>query len=171
MFRSTPETFPTHFIEGDVFNPKFLEVVPPFAKNCLPTAAFPTLSGVKTLNDLQGHVSALFVGAFFHLFTEQEQERIARALAGLLSPEPGSMILGAHGGAPKKGIWNPARSDYQMFRHSPESWKDLWEGIFGKGNVEVQARITREEGGNDFFGTWPGNDDPYYVLEWSVTRL
>ncbi|THH16275.1 hypothetical protein EW146_g4351 [Bondarzewia mesenterica] len=32
LFRSTPESFPVPFIEGDVFDPSFLEAVPPFTK-------------------------------------------------------------------------------------------------------------------------------------------
>ena len=60
-----------------------------------------------------------------------------------------------------------------MFCHSPDSWKELWEGVFAEvgARVEVQARLRKEIGGDSMFGTYPGNTDPYHVLEWSVTRV
>ncbi|KIK62618.1 hypothetical protein GYMLUDRAFT_72806 [Collybiopsis luxurians FD-317 M1] len=148
LFRSTPETFSTHFIEG---SPVLLECVPPFTKSSQLSAAPPTLSKVKTLNELHEHVSVLYVGAFFHLFNEQQQEGIARALAGLLSPEPGSVIIGAQGGSSKK----VGRSCGKVYL----------------GNIEVKAQLRHELGGDDYFGMWPGNQDPMRILEWSVTRL
>ncbi|KAJ3818126.1 hypothetical protein F5880DRAFT_1601367 [Lentinula raphanica] len=172
MFRSTPQTFPTPFVEGDILNPEFLMPVVPFTKENPPTTSAPFLSTVTSVNALHGHVSAIFTGAFFHLFNEEQQELIARKLAGVLSPEPGSLILGVQGGISlSKGIWGPTGHDYQMFCYSPESWRELWEGIFGKGNVEVEARVRKEVGGDSFFDMYPGNKDPYHVTEWSVTRV
>jgi hypothetical protein len=148
-----------------------LGVVPPSAKISLPNTEKPRdLHKVKTLNELQGHVSAIVTGSFFHLFEEEMQTEIARKLAGLLSPEPGSMLLGMHGGQPEAGIWNPTGSDRFMFCHSPDSWTQLWEGIFGKGNVEVKACIRKENAALDRYGTYPGNKEQYHILGWSVER-
>ncbi|KAF5375599.1 hypothetical protein D9757_008564 [Collybiopsis confluens] len=171
MFRSSPETFQTNFIEGDVFNTQFLECLPLFTLKSPPSTSPPSLDTVKTLNALHGHVSAFYTGAFFHLFDEQQQAHISRALAGLLSPIPGSMILGVHGGSSSKGYWCPTASTYKMFCHSPESWKELWRDIFEGENVEVQAELRQGAGGADFFDTFPGNHNPYHFMEWSVRRL
>ncbi|KAF9065018.1 hypothetical protein BDP27DRAFT_1332572 [Rhodocollybia butyracea] len=171
MFKSTPESFTTPFIEGDILDQKFLSTVVPFTKDSPPTTAAPSLNTVTTLNELRGHVSVLYTASFFHLFLEPEQEKIAHALAGLLSPEPGSMLLGVHGASNTKGFWKPTGSDYTMFCHCPESWKELWEGIFGKGNVEVKARVRREVGGDSYYDMYPGNTNPFQVMEWSITRL
>lgn len=158
------------FIEGDVFNPPFLEVVPPFTPSSPPTSPAPPLSNVTSLNALRGHVSAVFTGALFHLFSEDAQFQLARALAGMLSPKPGSMLIGVHGGRAEKGFYHPEGYPYKMFCHSPDSWKELWEGIFGEGKVEVQAKLRTEIGGPTLFGQYPGNTIPYRVLEWSVIR-
>lgn len=123
------------------------------------------------MNDLRGHVSAVYAGNFFHVFTETQQEQIARGLAGLLSPEPGSMILGRHAGRPIKGFWVPGGSDFSSFCHSPESWKELWEGIFGVDHVEVQAELAQAVGGNSYFDMYPENKEPLSMMFWSVTRL
>ncbi|KAE9387611.1 hypothetical protein BT96DRAFT_981376 [Gymnopus androsaceus JB14] len=173
LFKSTPQSFPTSFIEGDILNTSFLSAIPPFTKDSPPATTVPSLNSIasESLNDLRGHVSAVYTGYLFHLFPEKQQEQIARGLAGLLSPEPGSMILGVQDGRFAKGFLAPAASDLRMFCHSPESWKELWEGIFGKGCVEVKAELRPAVGGDSFFGMFPQNKDPFHNMEWSVTRL
>lgn len=171
LFKSTPESFPVPFVEGDILDPNFLAPITPFTLESPPTTPRPDLKSLTSFNPLRGHVSALYTGAFFHLFPEETQTQIAQTLAGLLSPEPGSMFFGVHGGKTEKGFWSPTGHQYKMFCHSPDSWKELWEGIFGKGKVEVKARLRKEVGGVEFFGTYPGNKEQYHVMEWSITRL
>lgn len=161
-------SLPVPFVRGDVFDLAFLTATTPFTKP--PDTAVPDIRTLTSLNPLRGHTSAVFCGAFFHLFPEDKQEYIARSLAGLLSEKPGSMIFGVHGGRAEKGFWHPTGSEQYMFYHSPESWKILWESIFREDNVAVRCQLRREIGGDDF-GTYLGNKDPYHVLEWSVTRL
>lgn len=103
IFRSTPKSFSVPFIEGDILDPSFLELVPPFTTGVPPSTPAPALNAVKSFNPLRGHVSAVFTGAFFHLFSEEVQECVARKLAGLLSPLPGSMLIGVQGGRADKG--------------------------------------------------------------------
>ncbi|KAJ3849198.1 hypothetical protein EV368DRAFT_75844 [Lentinula lateritia] len=158
MFKSTPKSFPVPFVQGDIFDTNFLEATKPFTVESPPTKPVPTLNTLTSLNLLCGHLSACFCGAFFHLFGEDGQKQIAEALNGLLSPKP------------VKGFWHPTGSERYMFCHSPESWKDLWEGLFGKGNVDVKAQL-RKEIGDDLFGTYPGNKDSYHVMDWSVSRI
>ncbi|KAG1862054.1 hypothetical protein DFJ58DRAFT_238837 [Suillus subalutaceus] len=126
----------------------------------------PNLSNLTSLNPLRGCVSAIHATAFFHLFKEDKQLHMARALAGLLSAEPGSIILGAHTGAQKKGVVNQAYKgiEIDMFSHSAESWTAMWDGeTFEKGTVKVDAQFREIEG--------VGGDERYPVLFWSVTRL
>ncbi|RPD62466.1 hypothetical protein L226DRAFT_331259 [Lentinus tigrinus ALCF2SS1-7] len=88
MFRSTAASFPTRFIAGDVLDPHFLSHSPPFPTSpAIPSHMPPGLSSVNSLNELKGHVSAIFTGAFFHLFTFDQQTYIAR----LLSPRRPSL--------------------------------------------------------------------------------
>ena len=82
------------------------------------------------------------------------------------------MLIGVHGGLREKGFWRPMQG-VSMNCHSPESWREMWERIFGEAGVkvEVQARLRKEIGGMSMFGTYPDNTEHYHVLEWSVTRL
>ncbi|KAI0639003.1 hypothetical protein C8Q77DRAFT_23265 [Trametes polyzona] len=175
LFRSTPETFPVPFVPGDAFDPAHLEPVEPFYSP--PDTPVPQLATLTSLNPLRGHVSAIHASAFFHLFDEDQQLYLARALGGLLSPEPGSMILGVHGGRKEKGFrietgLNSVWRDGPMFCHSPESWTELWDGqVFKKGTVKVDAFLHETERKDlvGMPGAVPGAK--YYVLVWSVTRL
>ena len=127
---------------------------------------------MTSLNELPGKISAIFVGAFFHLFTFDGQERVARLLAGLLSPVPGSMLFGSHIGLPDKAIWSPAEGS-TLNCHSPESWQVLWEGIFAEvgAQVKVDATLVPRTGGLSNYGTYPKNTVARLHLLWSVIRV
>ncbi|RDX41920.1 hypothetical protein OH76DRAFT_175124 [Lentinus brumalis] len=167
LFKTSAETFPVRFLPGDIFDPAFLEPTPP-TYNRPPTVA-PLPSSVRTLTDLRGHVSAITICAVFHIFeTEETQLRLARALASLLSPEPGSMIVGLHTGLREKGWWRG--QTFHMFCHSPESWAEMWDGdVFEKGSVRVDAWLVERERRSMQDGV--ARVTPTSILEWSVTRV
>lgn len=103
------------------------------------------------------------------MFSEESQLLLAKQLATLLSPEPGSIIFGSDGGNPIKLLKaevNTAPGRFILL-HSPESWRDLWDGrVFKKGSVKVEANLTERE-------RKAGDPPPTIThwLEWSVTRL
>lgn len=127
----------------------------------------PDLKSITSLTPLQGRVSALCSVAFFHLFDESEQRQIAHKFASLVSPLPGSIIYGAHRGSPVKGLMNRTAiggQPSQRFCHSPDSWKELWDGqVFEKGTVRVEAELFRINRGT-------GTETAHW-MQWSVTRL
>jgi len=48
----------------------------------------------------------------------------------------GSVIFGLHGGLPVKGVEKQVNGGFG-FSHSPESWKELWDGqIFDQGKLK-----------------------------------
>ncbi|KAG0696581.1 hypothetical protein DFH29DRAFT_194172 [Suillus ampliporus] len=166
LFKSSPETFPAHFVGGDAFHPEMLAVAPPASVQTT-EAPSPDLNNLTSLNPLRGCVSAIHAASFFHLFKEDKQLHMARALAGLLSAEPGSVILGAHAGAQEKGVINEVYKglEVEMFVHSAESWNAMWDGeVFKKGTVKVEAELKEVP--------LRGEDDQSYLtFFWSVTRL
>ncbi|KAG1759587.1 hypothetical protein EDD22DRAFT_905539 [Suillus occidentalis] len=102
------------------------------------------LSSLKSLNPLHGRISAISATRLFHLFTEDKQLHLARALAGLLSAQPGSVICG-----------------YQ-FAHSPKTWSSLWDGeVFDKGSVKVETELVEVA----------IHEVQFLMLGWSVVRL
>ncbi|KAK7052305.1 methyltransferase ausD [Favolaschia claudopus] len=162
LFNTTPETFPVTFLAGDALDPNFLQPSSP-----LPTSSssLPPSSSLTSLTPLIGHISAIHISSLFHLFFEPQQLLLARALAGLISPAPGSVILGAHGGKVTKGFNEKGycSGGHHMFCHSPESWREMWEGIFAPGTIEVRAELKRRRDGAQVGDTGR--------LVWSVMRV
>lgn len=108
----------------------------------------------------------IHISSVFHLFSEEEQLDLARSLAGLLAPLPGSIILGSHMARHSKGVGRRfmcqgARQPF-MFLHSPESWRELWEGVFPRGTIKVEAELEES--------TWVDGYDRGW-LTWSVSRI
>jgi hypothetical protein len=171
LFRTTPETYPIAFVPGDVFDPKHLQVVPPFMTANAPTGPAPDLRSLTSLNPLHGRVSAIHASLCFHLFCEEKQVHLARALAGLLSPEPGSMIFGTQIGIAEKGFMSYTSGEsWLLFCHSPESWVQMWDGlVFDEGVVNVRTKLLYVE--RKDFEHEEGFSQSLPLLLWSVTRL
>jgi len=172
LFRTTQETYPITFVPGDAFDPEHLKVVPPFTSADAPAAgAAPDLRSLTSLNPLHGRVAAIHASSFFHLFDEEGQLHLARALAGLLSPEPGSMIFGLHLGLAEKGFLSSwVTRGRSCFCHSPESWERVWDGlVFEKGAVNVWAKLV-QVGNLKAFEVGEATAQPITFLVWSVTR-
>ncbi|KAF8896601.1 hypothetical protein BD779DRAFT_1618700 [Infundibulicybe gibba] len=168
LFRTTPKKFPATFIAGDAFDPSFIAPRAPFYS--APKTPLPSLTGLKSLAPLQGHLSAIHASGFFHLFDEEKQLELAHILASLLSPLPGSVIFGAHGGLFKKGFHPEVdkSSGVYMFCHSSKSWEELWDGIiFKKGTVRVKS-ILRPMERRDLIAL---DCSVFHVMSWSVTRV
>ena len=163
LFKTTPATYPISFVPGDALDPSMLQIVPPFDE--APSTEKPDLSTLTSLNPLAGRCTVIYASNFFHVFSEENQLNLARALAGLLSPLPGSMICGEHVGNSQKGVFHQelAGKILQVFQHSPESWSAMWDGeVFAKGKVRVNAKI-------EFVERAAGL--AYNRLQWSVVRL
>ena len=162
LFNTTPETYPISFVTGDAFDPNILQIVPPF--DGPPLTERPDLSTLTSLNPLAGRCAVIYTANFFHLFSEENQLHLAKALAGLLSSRPGSMICGEHAGNVEKGVCHQeyAGRKFDMFQHCPESWSVVWDGgVFAKGSVRVDTNLEWVEKG--IHG--------YFRLQWSVVRL
>ena len=153
---------------GNLLDPSFLEPASP-VYTAPPTPA-PELAAIRPLNELRGHVSAMTVCAIFHVFkTEELQLTLARALASLLSPEPGSMIMGRHSGLPEKGVYESPV--FPMFCHSPESWEEMWDGVvFEKGRIKVETRLVEKQR-KMMMPDGVLGQKPMFILEWAVTRV
>nr|VWP02541.1 FAD-binding monooxygenase BOA2 (EC (Botcinic acid biosynthesis cluster A protein 2) [Ganoderma boninense] len=132
----------------------------------------PTPPTLNSLNPLRAYASAIHISAVFHLFSEEQQLRLAGLIAGLLPPEPGSIIFGMQSGRAEKGLrveTSLATSHgKQMFCYSPESWREMWEDVFPKGAIRVDASLT-EVKRPDLKPV--GEDAKFWLLTWCVTRL
>lgn len=164
LFKTTPETFPVPFIQADVFDTACLAPLP--FPSAPPPEPLPPLATLQTLTSLSGSLSAIHTSSFFHLFSEDQQLQLARLIAPLLRPEPGSMIFGGHVGLPARGFHHHKNTHgIQMFCHSPGSWKEMWAQVFHAGAVRVEAHLEEFTRMHPAIGEAWGNH-----LVWSVTR-
>ncbi|PIL34359.1 hypothetical protein GSI_03134 [Ganoderma sinense ZZ0214-1] len=162
LFHTTPASFPAVFVPGNVLADEHLQIFPGQPSRSAINGPRPDLASLTSLNPLRGHVSAIHAANVFHLFSEAEQLRLARGLAGLLSPLPGSIIAGSHCGAHEKS--EKTASKFMQFLHSPESWTELWDGeVFARGTVKVEAELVYYR--NEFAAR------EFFLLRWSVVRL
>jgi SAM-dependent methyltransferase len=100
------------------------------------------------LQGLQGEVDVIYAGSFFHLWGLQQQKEVSRAVASLLRPNLGSMILGRQMGSVE--AFEIASATGTMFRHNVDSFKKLWKEIGDDMGVtfSVEARLLELQEGN-----------------------
>ncbi|KAG0706778.1 hypothetical protein DFH29DRAFT_899985 [Suillus ampliporus] len=162
LFRTTSASYPGCLLPGDVFDPAFLSIAE-LSDDVSPAPAI-DLSSLKSLNPLHGRISAINAAKLFHLFDEEKQLHFARALAGLLSAQPGSVICGEQVGTLEKGIVtaNISGCVHQLFAHSPQTWSSLWDGeVFEKGSVNVETELVEVM----------IDEERFFAMRWSVIRL
>lgn len=141
LFRSTPESCPIRFIQGDFLDPSLVAMnltSPPTSGDVLSAC-----TAQRSLAPLQHLVSAIYASAFFHLFSEEDQLHIAKACQTLLSHQPGSIIFGSQRGSDVAASRGTDRGD--SFAHSPESWKEMWKKAAPDGSLHVDAWLSDEE--------------------------
>ncbi|KIK39079.1 hypothetical protein CY34DRAFT_808711 [Suillus luteus UH-Slu-Lm8-n1] len=162
LFKTTPASYPVCLLPGDVFDPAFLSISAP-SDDVSPAPSI-DLTSLKSLNPLHGRISAINASKFFHLFNEEKQLHVAKALAGLLSAQPGSVICGYQVGTLEQGMVNTIirGSKHQLFTHSPKTWSSLWDGeVFEKGSVKVETELVEI----------PLRVEQFFMMKWSVVRL
>lgn len=79
------------------------------------------------LAKLKEQFNIVYTGSFFHLWGLEGQRKVSKAVASLLKPEKGSMILGRQIGAVEAAEQTSATGT--MYRHNVESLKQLWKEI------------------------------------------
>ncbi|KAF9266941.1 hypothetical protein L218DRAFT_956033 [Marasmius fiardii PR-910] len=168
LFGTTPETFPAAFVIGDAFDPAFISGRGPCTESRSADADIPDLQSLTSLVPLHGRISVIHISSVFHLFDEEKQVELAKAISSLLYPRSGSMIFGIQLGQEVAGVRELKHPDNtnrqsQRFLHSPESWKELWDGgVFPTGSVKVEAKLISVE---------PDRKDGISVLIWSCALL
>lgn len=95
------------------------------------------------LSQLNGTISVIFAGAFFHLFGRKKQLDIARLVTRLLKPTAGSMVLGRQVGSVKPGLYEHGTNpDSNMFRHDGQTWQELWDEVGAETGVRWHVETT-----------------------------
>jgi SAM-dependent methyltransferase len=96
----------------------------------------------SALAQYKGYFDIIHAGKFFHLWGYDTQLVVSKAVLELLRPQPGSMIIGSQIGATEAGEEQSPTGT--MFRHNPESLREMWEKIGKELGIKftVEARLS-----------------------------
>ena len=86
--------------------------------------------------------------SFFHLFDWDEQFTVAKHVAKLLKPRPGSLLIGRQIGHRTAGEWaRRLDSSKTRYRHNEESFTRLWKEVGDEtgSEWEVDAKLDEED--------------------------
>ncbi|KAF8510351.1 hypothetical protein BU17DRAFT_70090 [Hysterangium stoloniferum] len=164
---------------SDIFDPDFLS--PESGGISTQIGQPPSLDTLTSLLPLQHHISVIHTSSVFHLFDESQQRKLARLLGVLLSPLPGSIILGSQIGVPDQEDenWTKAGGNFLKlptdFVNSPASWEAMWvggDGIFKPEEVVLDTRVNLEFRISKESSTQDGQNgsNTTCVMTWSITR-
>jgi SAM-dependent methyltransferase len=109
-------------------------------------------SETSPLRQLDGKVDVIYAGSFFHLFSWDQQLRVAKRVVGMLKPVEGSILVGKQVGRkiggvvphrPRPGLTEPSAGT--MWRHDGESWEKMWKETEEATGTEWDCKTTVEE--------------------------
>ncbi|KAM3068852.1 hypothetical protein ACMFMG_011014 [Clarireedia jacksonii] len=109
--------------------------------------------------DCDAKFDMIYLGSFLHLFTAEQQRVIARKLNRMLKPKEGSMIFGRNLGAEQGGEYHMKKLGWDLYRHSNETIRRLWEDEHD-GEWQIDSFLTTYEsaGWDNSRRGWQGND-------------
>ncbi|KAF8510352.1 hypothetical protein BU17DRAFT_55447 [Hysterangium stoloniferum] len=177
LFKTDQNTYPIHFLQGDILDADFLSPASGVISTQIEGQP-PSLDTLTSLIPLQRHISVIHISSLFHLFDESQQHKLAHSLGALLSPLPGSIILGSQVGAPDEQdeSWGRERKDFSRvlpgFAHSPASWEAMWvgeDGVFKPEEVVIDIRANLSYAENPARAR-RGESNEFFFLTWSITR-
>ena len=122
------------------------------------------------LSEWRGRVDIIYVGAFLHLFDFAKQMKVVAQLVKLLKKRPGSLVFGRNIAAEKGGDFRIESFGRDLFRHSPETMRELW-GRAPEGRWDADAELIpyRSEGWDSKHKGWEG--DGTKEMRFVVRRL
>ena len=122
------------------------------------------------LADWYGTMDMIYLGSFLHLFSRMQQQQIVAKLVLLLRPGPGALVFGRNLGAEKGGEYRMEALGWDLYRHSDETIKELWDKE-ADGRWEIQSSLSRYEsaGWDNDRRSWQGDETKQMMF--SVTRL
>lgn len=111
--------------------------------------------------------SIINTSSLLHLFPLEKQHALCRAFVSLLRPEPGSTVIGWSIGSPTPMDYFDFTNFGLQYRHSVESFREMWESVGRETRTEWKVEGSLREGG----GEGGQGEEAYWVLEFEVVRI
>jgi len=111
------------------------------------------------LEEWYGKIDMIYLGSFLHLFNTVQQRIIVKKLSKLLVAKPGVLVFGRNLGAEQGGEYRMESLSWDLYRHSNETIRELWEGE-GEAEWKIESSLSRYEsaGWDDSRRGWQGNE-------------
>ena len=105
------------------------------------------LDDSQSFPQVEGKIDIINANSLFHLFTWEEQLKVAIRLASFLKSKPGSMILGRHVGAVDAGEYRGLNEGTTTYRHNVESFGLLFKEVSKRygGLFKVDATLDMKD--------------------------
>ncbi|KAL9002048.1 MAG: hypothetical protein Q9188_005005 [Gyalolechia gomerana] len=117
------------------------------------TASTLSTPALIPLASLYSRVSIIAANSIFHLYNYSDQLRLAKRVLQLLSPEPGSLILGRQVGSSPPGEYSALDNRGTRYSHDIASFRSFWDQVaeeIGDGcKFRVEAVLDDEELGDN----------------------
>ncbi|UKZ87038.1 uncharacterized protein TrAFT101_002851 [Trichoderma asperellum] len=119
------------------------------------------------LDELNGHISIIHAGSFFHLFSWKQQLYIGKRLVGFLQPEiRNAFIYGRHVGV--TSTHKPEKDDSSPYLHNQESFQRLWDEIGELTRTKWKVEV--EQSGENI--VWlPGRPKGAYAVNFTIYQV
>jgi SAM-dependent methyltransferase len=104
LFRDK-DSLKSKFIEADIFDPD------------------------SSLKELHGKVDIIGASSFFHLFSWDEQKKVAHRVVKLMKQQSGSLLVGRQVGSNEPAEKARRDGSGSRYRHNLESWKKMWQEV------------------------------------------
>ena len=104
------------------------------------------------LKGVVGKIDMIYAANIVHLFNWADQLVLAKRVAMVLKPVPGSLVLGRQRGNIKPGEYEHRTNEKRtMFRHSEESFRKMWDDVEEITGIKwhVDVRLQKDEDFDD----------------------
>lgn len=93
------------------------------------------------LTKLEGKVDIIGASSFFHLFSWEDQRKVAIRVARLLRSQKGSLLVGRQIGNDVAGEAVRRSGRGSRYRHNAESWKKFWQEVGEEVGVNFEVDV------------------------------
>ncbi|KAG8994877.1 hypothetical protein FRB94_009626 [Tulasnella sp. JGI-2019a] len=89
---------------------------------------------------IDGKIDIVYTGSFFHLFTWDNQIKVAKRIVQVLRPQKGSMVLGRQSGSLIAGESTRRGGTQQVYRHDSTSFARMWKQVGDETGTEWEVQ-------------------------------
>lgn len=122
---------------------------------------------------LYGKVDIINASSFFHLFSREDQVKVARRCIKLWNGKPGNLLVGRQVGNDKPAEHVSQFGGSRVYRHNSETWQELWNEVAAESGMKfrTESDLNSRFAGMESVGKIFGEEESTKMLVFSVERI